>query len=74
MAFQPLTFVSLEVELARYSAELAAQPRWLVLNKLDLVPENAWDEYRQELIAGLDWAGPAYTPSAPRQDRARKTP
>ena len=27
-------------ELERYSPELAAKPRWLVLNKLDLIPEE----------------------------------
>ncbi len=33
-------------ELEKYSPELAAKPRWLVLNKLDLIPE----EERQERI------------------------
>lgn len=27
-------------ELAKYSPELAAKPRWLILNKLDLIPED----------------------------------
>ena len=27
-------------ELEKYSPELAAKPRWLVLNKLDLIPED----------------------------------
>lgn len=55
---------SLEAELAQYSAELAAQPRWLVLNKLDLCPEDVWEQRLQELLSGLDWAGPAYAISA----------
>ena len=55
---------SLEAELARYSLELAEQPRWLVLNKLDLCPEDVWEQRLQELLSGLDWAGPAYAISA----------
>ena len=34
-------------ELEKYSPELAAKPRWLILNKLDLIPE----EEREERIA-----------------------
>ncbi len=55
---------SLEVELARYSEELADRPRWLILNKLDLYPHADWEEHRQRLVAGLDWDGPAYVISA----------
>ena len=31
-------------ELEKYSPELAAKPRWLVLNKLDLIPEEERDQ------------------------------
>lgn len=31
-------------ELEKYSPELAAKPRWLVLNKLDLIPEDERDQ------------------------------
>lgn len=31
---------ALIAELEKYDPELAQKPRWLVLNKLDLVPEN----------------------------------
>lgn len=55
---------SLEVELARYSEELAKRPRWLILNKLDLYPHADWEEHRQRLVADLDWDGPAYAISA----------
>ena len=37
------------VELEKYSPELAAKPRWLILNKLDLIPE----EEREERIAAF---------------------
>ncbi len=55
---------SLEAELARYSEELAGRPRWLVLNKLDLYPQDAWEEQRRRLTAGLGWEGPVYAISA----------
>ncbi|MFL2547128.1 MAG: Obg family GTPase CgtA [Candidatus Rariloculaceae bacterium] len=55
---------SLENELARYSAELVEQPRWLVLNKLDLCPEDTWEQRLQDLVSRLDWEGPAYAISA----------
>ncbi len=45
-------------ELEQYSPELAAKPRWLVLNKLDLIPA---DEREQRI---RDFLG-AYAPNAP---------
>ncbi len=55
---------SLERELARYSETLAARPRWLVLNKLDLFPEDSWEARLQDLIVSLEWEGRAYAISA----------
>ena len=55
---------ALETELARFSEELAGRPRWLVLNKLDLYPQDVWEEHRQRLSTGLDWEGPVYAISA----------
>lgn len=45
-------------ELRRYDPELAEKPRWLVLNKLDMVddPESA----RQRFVEQFDWQGPVY--------------
>jgi GTP-binding protein len=40
-------------ELEKYDPELASKPRWLVLNKLDLIPE----EEREQRIA--DFCRPA---------------
>ncbi|EMR12635.1 GTP-binding protein Obg [Methylophaga lonarensis MPL] len=47
-------------ELERYSRELGSQPQWLVLNKMDLVPEDIRDELRQDMLSRLDWQGPVY--------------
>ncbi|MCC5795754.1 MAG: GTPase ObgE [Methylophaga sp.] len=47
-------------ELERYSRELGSQPQWLVLNKMDLVPEDIRDELRHDMLSRLDWQGPVY--------------
>ncbi|MDQ5910354.1 MAG: GTPase [Pseudomonadota bacterium] len=47
-------------ELARYSPELAERERWLVLNKLDLLPEDQRAERMAEIVAALDWTGPVF--------------
>ena len=46
-------------ELEKYSPELAAKPRWLVLNKLDLIPE---DEREQRVADFLQAYGAGDTP------------
>jgi len=51
-------------ELQRFSAALAARPRWLVLNKTDLVDEAALAEIRQRITSALQWEGPVYTISS----------
>lgn len=51
-------------ELASASDLLAEQPRWLVLNKCDLLTEEALEELRAELVAELGWTGPVYQVSA----------
>jgi len=51
-------------ELEKYDAELAAKPRWIVLNKLDMIPA----EERAERVAAfkkrLRWKGPIFSISA----------
>ncbi|MGI1669572.1 MAG: GTPase ObgE [Neptuniibacter sp.] len=51
-------------ELEKFSPTLAEQPRWLVLNKLDMVPEEEREERCQAVIDALEWAGPVYRVSA----------
>ncbi|BBB31312.1 Obg family GTPase CgtA [Neptunomonas japonica] len=51
-------------ELAKFSPTLADQPRWLVLNKLDLVPVEEHEERCQSVIDALGWDGPVYRISA----------
>lgn len=51
-------------ELEKFSPELAQKPRWLVLNKLDLMPENEAQQKCNEIINDLSWQGPSYRISA----------
>ncbi|MDH3221117.1 MAG: GTPase ObgE [Gammaproteobacteria bacterium] len=51
-------------ELRRYDESLYLKPRWLVLNKLDLVPADQRDSVCADITAGLNWDGPVYAISA----------
>jgi GTP-binding protein len=51
-------------ELEKFSQTLAQQPRWLVLNKLDMLPEEEQDAACQAVIDALGWEGPVYRISA----------
>ncbi len=51
-------------ELERFSPTLAARPRWLVLNKTDLIDDELLAQRRQALVDALDWQGPVYEISA----------
>ncbi|MEL7024397.1 MAG: Obg family GTPase CgtA [Pseudomonadota bacterium] len=51
-------------ELALYDPKLAQKPRWLVINKADLLPESDQSSVRDALIAELDWDGPVFVVSA----------
>ena len=55
---------ALAAELAKYDPELASKPRWLVLNKLDLVPESEQEERIGDIISRLNWTGPVFKISA----------
>ncbi len=55
---------ALEHELERYSAELASKPRWLVINKIDLLDQETLALMRQDLLDRLTWQGPVFEVSA----------
>jgi len=52
---------TLSLELRKYSEELALKPCWLVLNKLDLMPEAELEQYCQNIVDKLEWTGPVFT-------------
>jgi len=57
-------FRKVEAELGKFSEELAALPRWLVLNKLDLLPEEERDTACDQIVEALAWQGPVFRISA----------
>jgi GTP-binding protein len=55
-------------ELARFAPQLAARPRWLVLNKAELWPDEELEVIRARVQSELAWSAPIYTISAIRPD------
>jgi GTP-binding protein len=55
---------AIENELSNYSDDLVDKPRWLVMNKIDLVDARDRDAVCAELLEALSWTGPAYAVSA----------
>ena len=51
-------------ELEIHSPKLAAKPRWLVFNKLDLMLEEEADEVTSRIVEGLGWEGEVFKISA----------
>ncbi len=47
-------------ELKKFSPELVAKERWLVLNKLDLLPAIEADKRCREIVKRLKWTGPVH--------------
>ncbi len=51
-------------ELKKYDPELHAKPRWLVLNKLDMVPEAEREARVKDFVRRFRWKGPVFAISA----------
>ncbi len=51
---------AIQKELKKYDAGLFAKPRWLVLNKLDLLPEAERQKRAKDFVKKLAWKGPWY--------------
>jgi GTP-binding protein len=51
-------------ELRKYDQSLHDKPRWLVLNKLDMIDPEQRDKVRDDIVAGLGWEGPVFSISA----------
>jgi GTPase len=50
--------------VARFSAQLRQLPRWLVLNKIDLLAPNERDQALRDIVERYEWRGPAFAVSA----------
>ena len=51
------SFKTIEAEMAKYGSDLLDKPRWLVLNKVDLLPESEREKFCQNLIRQIGWQG-----------------
>lgn len=51
-------------ELASFSEELADKPRWLVINKIDLLDADDRAAAKEKLLSDLDWQGLVFEVSA----------
>jgi GTP-binding protein len=51
-------------ELRKYDPALYRKPRWLVINKADLLPEEARDQAIHTFVRKLGWKGRTFTISA----------
>jgi GTPase len=51
---------AIAAELKKFSKELAAKPRWLVLNKIDLLPRADADKRCADIVRRLRWKGPVF--------------
>jgi GTP-binding protein len=51
-------------ELHQFDKALLDRPRWLVLNKTDLVPDDELQKIRQQIVDALDWQSELFMISA----------
>ena len=57
-------FRAIEAELKKFNDTLFQKDRWLVLNKIDLVPEQEQDAVCATIVNSINWEGPVYRISA----------
>jgi GTP-binding protein len=55
---------AIENELRKYDPDMLEKPRWLILNKGDLLDDEERAERAQAIITALDWKAPWFTVSA----------
>jgi GTPase len=52
---------AIAAELKKYDPALYAKPRWMVLNKVDMLPAEVRDRRVKEFVRRLRWKGPVFT-------------
>jgi GTP-binding protein len=55
---------AIAAELKKYDAGLAAKPRWLVFNKIDMLPAEDRERRVKDWVRRLRWKGPVFAISA----------
>ena len=57
-------FRAIQDELGKFSEDLATKPRWLLINKIDLITGEQLAAAKERLLGEPDWDGPVYQVSA----------
>ncbi len=57
-------FLQVSEELRKYDDVFARIPRWLVLNKMDLLSPEEQQQREDEIVTAIAWQGPVYRISA----------
>jgi GTP-binding protein len=55
---------AIEQELQKFNPELLERPRWLVLNKADMLAEDERQAVAEKIVAELEWTQPWFLVSA----------
>jgi len=55
---------AIELELEKFNPELLERPRWLVLNKADMLPEDERLNVAEKIVGELGWTQPWFLVSA----------
>ena len=63
---------ALAAELKKFSKELSMRERWLVLNKIDLLPLDERDTLAKQIVKGLRWKGSVFSVSAATGEGCRE--
>jgi GTP-binding protein len=50
----------IQKELKKFNPELAKRERWLVLNKIDMLPEEEREAHCAKIVKRLKWRGPVF--------------
>jgi len=58
------TVTAIANELVKFSDDLADKPRWLIINKIDLLDAEDQAKATQDLLTKLDWKGRVFEVSA----------
>ena len=56
--------LAIQNELHKFSADLTDKPRWLIINKIDLLDQEDRAEARRALLEKTEWTGPVFEVSA----------
>ncbi len=56
--------ITITEELSKYHEDLMHKPRWLVLNKVELLPDDQRQIICDDIIARLEWTDPVFQISA----------